>query len=99
MHVHILGISVCVLEALLCVVGDIFWTGMLNLLTVVEDIDVCRTFAWLPCCDAEYFRGAAMCPLVTRKLCIVADTNSAEFMSICTNSDECTNGMCLNTVA
>ena len=51
MHLHVLGISVCVLEALLYVVGMSFEQLYLNLLTVVEDVDVCRIFAWLPCCN------------------------------------------------
>jgi hypothetical protein len=46
-------------------------------LTIIEDIDVCRTFAWLPCCDTEYFHGAATCPPVTRKPCAVACWNSS----------------------
>lgn len=87
--------------------GDVFCTGIHNLLTVVEVIDVCRTFAWLPCCDTEYFCVAAMCPAGDAQAvhCGLLEqqhwalSNSAAFMSICTNSEECKNGMCLNAVA
>lgn len=64
----------CVWSIAVCC-GDIFCTGVRYLLNVVEDIDVCRTFFWLPCCDTEYFNGTVMCPLVTCELCTVACSN------------------------
>jgi hypothetical protein len=57
--------------------GDMFCAGIHKLLTVIEDIDIYRTFTWLPWCDTEYFHGTAKCPLVMRKLCAVACWNSS----------------------